>query len=349
MQCKCSSITSNFIAYNPVTNTYAALTKMPTARYRHLACASGTAIYIFGGRTLADALISTVDVFFTTNGTWATLFTTYPSDIGSDNSCSTVVSTVGSTVSSTIYVMGGYDASYSVTYSNIYAFSPTSSTFTKMTSSMITGRGDFSSVTRTDGKISVYGGYTPADFCSPLVSHEVYSPTTNTWATSTALPVGLAEKDDGVIINNRIFSIGGERKALLSGCQDTDIVPLRYVFSFDLTLGLWANETLLPDSRMRFASAEYGNVLYVFGGQGALVDGSYLPVLSTAYSYAPAATAAKAEQTFSVATLAGTAVGVAILVVLLGLAGTYISSRCGCSDRFFVSRKGASMSMRSVV
>ena len=121
----------------------------------------------------------------------------------------------------------------------------------------------------------------------------MFSPTTGVFTVAAPLPLALAEKDDGVVLNDRVFSIGGERKVVLTGCSDTDIQPLRAVFSFDATLGAWANETLLPDARMRFASATYNNILYLFGGQGPVMDGAsstpFIPVLYSSYSYAPPA------------------------------------------------------------
>ena len=146
--CSCSSITANFVAYSPATNAYVTLPSMPAARYRHLACAVGTTIYFFGGRTLpGDAIITTIDAYSTATGSWSTLASAYPAGIGSDNSCSTV--------GSNIYIMGGYDASYSQTFSNMYQFSPATGAFTLLPGKMVTGRGDFSSVTRTDGTISI--------------------------------------------------------------------------------------------------------------------------------------------------------------------------------------------------
>ena len=331
--CACSSITSNFIAYAPTTNSYnTSLAPMPTARYRHLACESGGTIYIFGGRALGtDALITTVDAFNTTTGAWKTLSSVYPSDLGSDNSCSTI--------GDYIYLFGGYTSDYSVTLNSTYSFAPKSGVWTRL-ANMTRGRGDFSSVTTVDGTVSVYGGYKVSsppnydiDFCNPLSHHEVYDPKKNSWAVSVALPQALAEKDDGVLLNNRIFSIGGETKSVKYQCVDTDISPLKTVYSFDSAAGGWAAETELPDVRMRFASASYANKLYVFGGQGALIDGLFLPVLSTTLSYAPAVEAApSASLSYTPAQMAAGILGTVGGIIVLGLIG-YNCCYC-CRTRY---------------
>lgn len=328
-RCACTSVTSNLIAYAPTTNSYnTSLAPMPTARYRHLACESGGTIYIFGGRALVtDALLTTVDAYNTATGRWRTLASAYPADLGSDNSCSTV--------GDSIYVFGGYTVDYAATLNSTYAFAPKTGAWTRL-ANMTRSRGDFSSVATVDGSVSVYGGYKVSsppdfdvDFCNPLSHHEVYDPRKNSWAVSAPLPRALAEKDDGVLLNNRIFSIGGETKAVKFACTDTDITPLKTVYSFDAAAGGWATETELPDVRMRFASASYANKLYVFGGQGALVDGLFLPVLSTTMSYAPAIEAPPgASLSYTPAQMAAGILGTVGGIVVLGLVGYYFCACC---------------------
>ena len=166
----------------------------------------------------------------------------------------------------------------------------------------------------------------------------MFSPTTGVFTVAAPLPLALAEKDDGVVLNDRVFSIGGERKVVLTGCSDTDIQPLRAVFSFDATLGAWANETLLPDARMRFASATYNNILYLFGGQGPVMDGAsstpFIPVLYSSYSYAPPAGGGGiAAPSYSAGAMAGAAIGTAAAALLLVGVSVYTARKCrsgGC-------------------
>ena len=57
--CMCSSITNNLVAYNPLTNSYAPKSPMPEPRYRHVTCALGNYIIVFGGKTLEPDLTGT--------------------------------------------------------------------------------------------------------------------------------------------------------------------------------------------------------------------------------------------------------------------------------------------------
>jgi N-acetylneuraminic acid mutarotase len=328
-ECSCTALTTDLVKYDPVANTYTAMPPMPVARYRHLACAVADTIFYFGGRTLPDdTIITQVDAFSIATGAWTTLPTTYPAGVGSDNSCSTV--------GGTIYVMGGYSADYSVAFNNTYAFSPATAGWTLLSGQMNVGRGDFSSVAY-NGLVHAYGGYTPADFCGPIASHEVYDPVADAWTRLPDLPAPLAEKDDGVVVDGRIFSLGGETKSIDPGCTDLNIVPLPNVYSYNGSA--WTIETFMPDGRMRFASAGVGaNTVYVFGGQGALVDGNTLPLMFTAYSYslAPSATpspspvfvvaAAASGKVYSHGDMAGAVVGT-LACTLLAVGGALLLYR----------------------
>lgn len=315
--CMCSSYTNDFTAYNPSTDKYTSVVPMPRPRYRHLACPLGDdAVLMMGGRTISDAIIAPMDSFNATTGNWTTLTTTYPTSLlGSDNSCSNF--------GATIYVFGGYNHDYTVSYSSTYSFTITPGTkglggvFKALTPMPLPlGLGDFSSValpaslpTLPAATIHVYGGYNAnatddSWTCKPLTTHLVYTPSTDTWASGTPMPRALAEKDDGVVVGGKIFSVGGESKRKASGCIDTDIVALRDVWSWDPAApGAWGNETWLPASVMRFASAPVTlhtvsasgahtieTYLYVFGGQKDLINGDTLPLSSIVYVYDPSPT-----------------------------------------------------------
>ena len=97
--CSCTSLTKDFAAYNVLTNSWSRLPSIPAQRYRHEACSWRDSMYLLGGRNISgDAMVRRIDVFNTTRGTWSTLSSTYPEDLGSDNTCVTV--------GDTIFVMG---------------------------------------------------------------------------------------------------------------------------------------------------------------------------------------------------------------------------------------------------
>jgi hypothetical protein len=57
LTCACSTITNNLVAYNPRTDTYTVKPPMPEARYRHVTCALGNNIFVFGGKTLLPSAV----------------------------------------------------------------------------------------------------------------------------------------------------------------------------------------------------------------------------------------------------------------------------------------------------
>jgi hypothetical protein len=321
--CACSSFTSDMTIYFPANDSYVSVSPMPRPRYRHIACAVDTSIYYFGGRQRdTDEIITEVDVFNTLNRSWTTLSARYPSDLGTDNSCSTV--------GTSVYVMGGYSSFYDAVSPQTYAFTPSNAAnpWTKKTATMAFPRGDFASV-ELGGKIYAYGGY-QLDFCNPIRSLEVYDPVADKWANSTALPSGLAAKDDGVVIGSLFIVIGGERKSKTVGCVDTDITPLKAVYSFNAATRTWANETTLPDARMRFAAAGANGVAYVFGGQGPLINGNKNPILYTSYAYvSPSSPAAEKTVPYDIfaGAIAGTAVATFVLFIFCVAAVCFFSRR----------------------
>ena len=329
--CACSSFTADVTAYSPARNTYTPVAPMPTPRYRHLACSLGAVIYIFGGRDLTtDAIITSVDAYNTSSATWSTLATAYPSELGSDNSCSTM--------GEAIYVFGGYSPDYSASLATIYSFSPATVSWTRMAGSLSQGRGDFASVA-LGSSIYIYGGYAVPDFCRPLDSTEVYTPATDSITPGPALPTRLAEKDDGVVVNGAIVSFGGETKSTWPSCDDTKITPLRGVYSLMPAAGaVWANETQLPDSRMRFAAAEAGGTAYVFGGQGPLM-GTSLPILYSALSYV--APPAAADATVPYLVFAGAIAGAVLATAALAAAVLVLRARYKSGTFPFGARSAA--------
>lgn len=333
--CACTSITNNVATYMPLTDSYGTAAPMPRARYRHLACETGGTIYVFGGRDLTDAPILEVDALDTKTGAWTTLpaSANYPSALGTDNSCSTV--------GGSIFVMGGYSPDYTALNAT-FAFTPaagpaSASWWVRKAGQLLQARGDFSSV-EAGGKVYAYGGYVTGEFCTPIATTEVYNPAADTWGSAPSLPMGLAEKDDGLVLGGRIYSFGGETKSVPIGCTDEDIMPLRNVYSMDPAAPAagWRVEPDLPIASMRFGGAAFDEAAYIFGGQGAIVDNETLPIAYRATRFFPGATpttptltatptptatpttpapAPSASNTYPAGTLAGAIVGTCLLTV----------------------------------
>jgi N-acetylneuraminic acid mutarotase len=296
--CQCESSTDTVYVFDTATETYSTAPQMPIPRYRHDACAVGTKLWLFGGRTMPDAssgydsIITQVDTFDTVTGEWTANVATYPGDLGSDNSCSTL--------NGAIYLAGGYSNAYDVSYDTTYRFDPGNSTFTRLNGRMLQGRGDFSSSAAPGGVLRVWGGYSNASSdlasswaCLPLATSEVYDPVADAWSAGPPLPMPLAEKDDGIEINGTIYSVGGETKKRPVGCDYHDLLAVSDVFALNASATAWGRVTPLPKPRMRSTSAGVNGTIYLFGGQNVFINGStmdFYPLAYTAYAIVVSAT-----------------------------------------------------------
>lgn len=363
--CACSSVTNNMVAYSPATDTYIAKPHMPRTRYRHAACALGGAVLMFGGKTLvpdanfstplnpypgntgslkdSNGALSAVDMYTLASGAWTTLSATYPLDLGSDNACATL--------GSTVYLSGGYSEDYTAAFATTYKFTLDAGgvgTFTPLLGTMRTPRGDFS-LAAVGGQLYAWGGYTPYSACGtydwvccPLPTMELYSPGTDTWelVPTGNLTVPSAEKDDAVVIGGVLYAVGGETKSKTSGCQDTDIVPLTKILSFDPAQPLlgWREEpAALPIAKMRYSTEVLGGRAFVFGGQGALIDFDTLPVDYTAFVFDPKGAAGAAGTPPGV--VAGAVIG-SLLALALGACACVAVRRRGAAGREEALQKG---------
>lgn len=237
---------------------------------------------------------------------------------------------------------GGYPQYYDDSFRTTYALHPVTGAWTRLGGRLATGRGDFTGV-ELGGLVYVYGGYSYPDFCVPLRSTEVYSPANDSWSRGPDLPDNLAEKGDGVVLGGAIYTMGGEKKAVTSGCVDTDITPLREVFSLTVGAVAWKNETWLPDARMRFGATSALGRIFVFGGQSKPIDGGFeIPLLSTVYAYDPAGIApsptpapcsTNSAPSYSAGAIGGAIVATAVGTSLIWLLVLLICRRRCCGAR----------------
>jgi N-acetylneuraminic acid mutarotase len=324
--CACSSYTSNFLRYTPSAEAYATLAPLPRPRYRHASAVWRDALYLFGGRSLPDdSILLAVDVYNFTTATWATLADA-PASLPSDQTCFVL--------GDAIHLAGGYSADYSTAYGTVWTYLPANDTWsTTAIAPMNTTRGDVASAV-VNGLAYVYGGYSVADFCTPLRVVEEYDPRTNTWARRADLLEALAEKEDAVVLNGRIYTIGGETKRVATGCIDKDLRPSRNVYSYDPVTNTWRNESaILPDAHFRFGACALNGALYVVGGQGPIVDNSTFPILYSVYSFDAVgntgAGGSSGTAALSGGAVAGVVIGVLVGVVLAGWIGFRLGLRRG--------------------
>lgn len=260
----CDSVTDVAYKFDPATGSYTQLDNAPRQRYRHAAVAVGDTLFLFGGRTVADALIPEIDTYDTTTDTWSTSSTTW-ADATSD---------LGAFVldDSTVVLAGGYDAEYN-TLTRLQVLDASSATPTWIQTStqdaedgkygdLTTPRGDFAAVLVGDAAYA-FGGWNE-DFCSALSSTEKFDVSNRTWSTvESSLVLGRGDKAFGVV-QNTIYALGGETKD--DECGEVS-VPVQDVEVFSVEDQEWSVATDLPEHRFRFPAATYGDAIYTFGGQ----------------------------------------------------------------------------------
>jgi len=293
MQCFCSGITNQTHYYRPSTNTYGTAADMPRERYRHAAAQVGGVIYLFGGRTLADDVITAVDAYDTATDTW-----TSPCSwdaAGSDNTAFTD--------GAKIWLAGGWAADYSSPISQVLEFDPATCEFVTK-ASLPTPRGDVSSIT-VGNRHFVMGGFTDGNFCEGSKVVESYTPASNSWTSHDDLTLGRADMAVGQI-DGHVFAIAGE--TVNDKCSRS--IPVPDVERLDAGdggggggggggstsagyNGDWIIEQNVPSDRFRFVAASFGTSIFLFGGQGAWEDdldgegNGGFPIHNTAMLYTP--------------------------------------------------------------
>jgi len=290
----CEEISDVFLQYNMRTDSWSVLEPAPLPRYRYQAAAVDGNIYYIGGRDVADAVIPDIHVYSISGDSWSTLPITGDATAHLRSDGATWV------VDSTIHIVGGFNETYGV-LASVIVLNTTNAAAGFTTGSIPdkpTAAGDLG-VALVEGKVYAFGGIGD-DFCKPYGSLEKYDPESNTWTTLKSM--GHARADSGyAAIGNVIYVSGGETKS--STCEDqlnTKSYPVDEVEAFDTTnpgQG-WVEVDDIAISRFRFASAAWvaGNLLFNFGGQGAIVNASaaaaanpdntegYYPLLTEVYS-----------------------------------------------------------------
>lgn len=280
--CYCPEITNKTHIYNVGTDSYDTnVADAPRARYRHAAVEHNGSIYLFGGRDIADNLITEVDAYNIAEGTWSTPCTW--ANATSDLSAVTEL-VDGSTQ---ILLFGGYFADYSTSDSTTQ-FVPAVCSFVQKTP-MPWPRGDLVSVsveTFTGPVAFVVGGFN-TDWCNAEATVASYDLAADQWTVRSPLVLGRADLALGEI-NGHIYAIGGETvNEDCSGAKAVTDVERLDRNDTERYGGDWVVQADLPSNRFRYTGVSYRNTIFTFGGQGSWVDnidgsgaGGY-PVLNT--------------------------------------------------------------------
>jgi hypothetical protein len=153
-------------------------------------------IYVFGGRSLNDSLITDVDAYDIAGNVWST-------------PCSWTSATSDNTAfvaDNRIFLTGGYNADYSTAVSDLLEFTPNGCSFTPR-ASMPAARGDVSSTT-VGGLSFVIGGFESVTW-STVRTVQAYNATSDAWTTHPDMLLGRADAAVGDI-DGQLFVLAGE-------------------------------------------------------------------------------------------------------------------------------------------
>lgn len=278
--CSCMALTNKTHYFIPAQNRWVTTSAdAPRERYRHAAATVNGTVYLFGGRTLDDTIITAVDAYDVAGNQWSTPCQ-WPAAV-SDHTAFID--------GNRIFLTAGYNAEYSP-IANLTEFNPLMCSFTARTP-MPSARGDATSVT-VGGRHFVVGGYS-TDFCHPDAVIESYNATANAWMVHSNLTIGRGDAGVGTI-DGKVFVIGGETNfdvACSRSAPIDDVESLAPGTTGRFT-GSWSVEEPVPSNRFRFVGATVGGSIYLFGGQGdfiANMDGvnGGFPVHNDVMRYAP--------------------------------------------------------------
>eukprot|EP00640_Fibrocapsa_japonica_P000372 CAMPEP_0113939490 /NCGR_PEP_ID=MMETSP1339-20121228/5799_1 /TAXON_ID=94617 /ORGANISM="Fibrocapsa japonica" /LENGTH=374 /DNA_ID=CAMNT_0000943001 /DNA_START=44 /DNA_END=1165 /DNA_ORIENTATION=- /assembly_acc=CAM_ASM_000762 len=240
----------------------------PQKRYRHAAVLWENEIYLFGGRDENDVIITAIDKFNPSTGSFEE-FATWP---GATSDLAAF------THDNKIFLAGGWNQNYEA-QSAILEFHPDLATPQMNTvGNMLEARGDFTiQGPASDGNYFAIGGFTHVnEYCPPLASVERFDP--ETWTVEAAPNLVKARGDKAAAaLNEKIHVIGGEECGY-SAVSDVELL--------DVDHGHWDAIADIPFEAFRFCAAAWQNSIFIFGGQGKLDSASdSFPLLKSVHTY----------------------------------------------------------------
>jgi len=272
----CNEVTDKAYAFNPRTETFTALSDLPSTRYRHAAAVIDGSLCLVGGRDVVDNIIKFIDCLNSVSKKWERIMELPSEYQTSDNGAFSH--------DGLLYVVGGYDPTYKIHKFTIAIDLKTNQIEKK--ADLNHARGDLSAIayqypdTNKSAAFAVGGFNETVPNCfKPVDKAEQYNFDTDAWTDIDSL--GSARGDKSlVVLNHRIFAIGGEAKhadsCLASPTLDESgfSLVINDVESFDPTEDdpehlQWIVESNLPYSLFRSASAPLPSTstVYIFGGQ----------------------------------------------------------------------------------
>jgi uncharacterized repeat protein (TIGR03803 family) len=197
-------------------------------------------IYVVGGTTTGNTIVTTNQVYNTATNSWTTA-APLPAALTDGT---------GAVVSSILYVIGGYDGTHVV--NTVYAYDPSTNTWTSK-ATMPTARASIGSAVKSS-QIYVVGGVN-GDGVTRLTTNESYNPITNTWTTKAALPTGKSEVSVG-LAGTTILATDGYTPAGDTGDNE----------GYNATTNIWKALASDPTPRHDSCYGVINGLMYIAGG-----------------------------------------------------------------------------------
>ena len=255
---------------------------MPRPRYRHAAIAFNDSLCMIGGRDVLDALIAEIDCYYPSTNAWTT-----PASMPEERLMSDGGVFAHPSVHRVAYVVGGFGKSYlAVNTVTVVTWSEGATNFTFTEGPPLKGKRGDVHVAVVDGYAYVSGGWSHmTTFDRPLGSVERLRLTltnTTTWEAIDTLNQKRGEKQL-VGLNGRVYAIGGETDAFMTGVPESEIPELgarseildsvEVIDPREGSMAEWRSLAAMPEQRFRFGVCEWHVVgeeegyIFVFGGQ----------------------------------------------------------------------------------
>jgi N-acetylneuraminic acid mutarotase len=210
--------TSSTYSYNPATNTWATLASVPIAVWEGAAAATSNGkIYLFGGDMSTSTSGSNITYIYNiATNSWST-GASMPTAVKQH---SAITGKDGK-----IYVIGGRSTSGSAPTGKVQIYNPGTNTWTTG-ASMPIAIVKFGAVLAENGKIYIVGGKAQYNNNAGPFFHtvEVYTPSTNSWATGPVIPVQNCELE-AVNNNGNLYAIGGTNGTYRNYCFRLIMAP----------------------------------------------------------------------------------------------------------------------------
>jgi N-acetylneuraminic acid mutarotase len=244
-------------AYTSGTNSWATIASMPRARFG-LAAATGPdgRIYAIGGNygtNIGTGNLNTVEAYTPATNSWATVASMPTARYG-------LAAATG--LDGRIYAIGGDTASPGTSpgsgpLTTVEAYTPGTNSWATV-APMPTARLQLAAATGPDGRIYAIGGVNGGNGSPSLNTVEVYTPSTNSWATVASMPTARAGLAAATGPDGRIYAVGDTGSGNTAEAYTPGTNSWATVASMPTARGLLAAATG-PDGRIYAIGGNHGS------------------------------------------------------------------------------------------